>query len=128
MAASSTELKRARDRLQHLADGYNPDTGERLAYEHECQHPDTVRALFRAVDALSVEIERDQAVTRTRMTPRTPTNCGKEWNLSEDRSLVDGLRSGLSPRDLARRHQRTHGAIRARLEMLGVANLGQRDT
>ncbi|MEM1306561.1 MAG: hypothetical protein AAGG99_03470 [Pseudomonadota bacterium] len=128
MAANITELKRARERLQHLADGYDPDTGELLPQDHECQHPDTVRALFRAADALSVVMTREQARAQTQVRPRTPANCGKDWDLSEDRRLIEGVRSGLSPRDLARRHQRTHGAIRARLEKLGMAHSGQRNT
>jgi hypothetical protein len=46
-------------------------------------------------------------------------NAGKSWEAAEDEQLTVEFDSGMSIRELSRKHQRTVGAIQARLIRLG---------
>ena len=107
--------------IRCLANGVDPETGETLAPAHSYQRPDTIRALFAAV----------QALERTEMKPAfppslspgqplsLPPNMGRPWDNDEDKRLCSGFSSGTDLSELAAAHGRTFGDIRARLEALG---------
>lgn len=99
--------------LRQLADGVNPYTGETLPEHSPYQQPQTVRALFYAITALEGTKENTQ---------RTATeliDAGKSWEAAEDNQLKAEFDSGMSISEMAQKHQRTTGAIQARLVRLG---------
>lgn len=96
-----------------LADGIDPHTGEVLPESSPYQHPDTVRALYKAVKAL----EQQQRTSEKRRS--LPENAGNPWPPEEEQVLLSDFDSGVSVKELAKKHQRTEGAIRSRLEKLG---------
>ncbi len=100
--------------IDTLASGVNPATGEILAPDSPCQHPDVVRALCLAARALD---ERRQRAERQRA---LPANVGKAWTGSEDEALIAEFHSGKKLGELAVLHQRTQAGIQARLEKLGL--------
>jgi hypothetical protein len=106
-----------------LAQGIDPHSGEKLPADHPCQHPDTVRALFQAVQALS-----DMPAARRRGASALPdafssasstSNAGKAWSDEEDQALAAAFEAGKPVPELAREHRRTRAAIQARLVRLG---------
>jgi hypothetical protein len=99
--------------IQSLADGVDPHTGEVFPEDSPYQHPQVLRALFVAVTALE-RLQESQ-----RRAKRLPDNAGKPWNDADDKALSDDFDAGLTTAQLAQKHQRTEGAIRARLEKLG---------
>jgi hypothetical protein len=99
--------------VKALADGINPVTGESYADDSPYAEPRALRALFSAVDLMQREVERD------RRRERLPANFGKPWSEDEDRAIATGFDAGAALAELARRHARTQGSIRLRLEKLG---------
>jgi len=60
---------------------------------------------------------------RTETTSKTstpPTRAGKGWTEDEDDLLIEQVRAGASLNDIARRHERSEGAIRGRLKKLNL--------
>jgi hypothetical protein len=104
--------------ITHLADGVDPYTGEVLPATSPYQHPDTVRALYIAIKALECQREVN------RRQKDLPTRAGGPWTEEEEQRLVAGYDVGASIKDLAAKHQRTQGAIKARLARLGKIELG----
>jgi hypothetical protein len=100
--------------IQALARGIDPHSGETFPADSAYQHPDTVRALFQAAQALAGRLEGSP-----RSAPNTPENAGKPWNEEEDRSLAAGFDTGKTIPELAERHRRSRAAIEARLIRLG---------
>ena len=100
--------------LCSLAEGVEPQTGEVFAADSPYQHPDTVRALFAAIQALQKQEEREK-----RQQP-PPTNAGKPWDKAEDEQLCASFSQGVTVRQLSERHGRTQGAIQSRLMKLGL--------
>jgi hypothetical protein len=101
--------------LTTLAQGVDPHTGETFPAESPYQHPDTVRALFHAVQALTEP-------SSGRLRPAAegiPENAGKPWSEEEDKALAEAFDAGNPLAELARRHRRTRAAIQARLVRLG---------
>ncbi len=107
------DIEEAKRIIAHLADGVNPHTGEMFPEDSPYQHPDTIRALYKALLAL----ERWDKYERKRR-PQ-PRNAGKPWSAAEERALADDFDRGLAIEALADKYGRTYGAIRARLVMLG---------
>jgi hypothetical protein len=99
--------------IQALADGVDPHSGEVFPEESPYQHPQVVRALFRAIEAL----KRVEATQRRQQD--LPEKAGQAWDAQEDERLCEGFDQGLTIRELAQQHQRTPGAIQSRLEKLG---------
>jgi hypothetical protein len=98
-----------------LAQGIDPHTGESFPADSPYQHPDTVRALFQAVQAMA-----DPATARARLpSAGIPENAGKPWSDEEDKTLADAFDTGRPIPELAQRHRRTRAAIQARLVRLG---------
>jgi hypothetical protein len=101
--------------VQALAQGIDPHSGETFPADSPYQHPDTVRALFQAAQALSIP-----PAARTRPSPQAaPANAGKPWNEAEDHTLAERFDAGRSLAELAADHGRTRAAIQARLVKLG---------
>jgi hypothetical protein len=100
--------------LESLADGIDPASGEAFPGDSPYQNPDIVRALFHAVRMLNEE----QPQAKKEGLPRS----GKPWTEEEDGQLREAflLDSNIKISQLARAHERTDGAIRSRLQKLGL--------
>ena len=99
--------------IRPLSEGVHPVTGEELPGEDTCQHPRVIRALMGAV--LALEEMRDRE-TRGR---RRPVRAGRPWSQEDDARLAEDFDKGMSMAELATLHERSRGAIVARLERLG---------
>lgn len=97
-----------------LASGVDPITGEIQPADSTLQHPDIVRALYVASMALQERLGNSSNRRAAR-----PERAGAPWSDEEDQQLVQAFEEGIDPHDLADRHQRTRGAIHARLIRLG---------
>jgi hypothetical protein len=106
------ELQEAIEIVRKLADGLHPETGQSLPDDSLYQHPQAVRALQHAVDALEIQDQR----RRTRNSQ--PPNAGKPWIEEEDAQLSEELRRGTSLQDIAVAHNRRVGSIVARIMRL----------
>jgi hypothetical protein len=93
--------------VRSLANGVDPESGEVFPPDSAYQRPQVVRALYEAATALE-RIERFDR-RRAQMPPKT----GEPWTEEEDRQLLAGF-------DAA--HERTMGAVRARLLKYGRIN------
>lgn len=100
--------------IKILADGIDPTTGEVFPLDSSYQHPNVIRALYAAV----LVMER-QAV-REAKSNRLPPNAGKPWDSIEERKVVEAFKNGISIPEIARKHNRTPGAIEARLSKNGL--------
>jgi hypothetical protein len=100
--------------IQALAQGIDPHTGETFPAASPYQHPDTVRALFQALQALT-----GAPTDRARPPQGSPENAGKPWSDEEDRTLATAFDTGKTIPELAEHHRRTRVAIQARLIRLG---------
>src|SRR5512140_692358 len=96
-----------------MADGVHPETREAITGGSLCQHPQVVRALNRAVQALEFQQGRERARRSL------PANAGKPWTNGEDAQMCEELRRGINFEEIARLHNRTQGSIVARLIRLG---------
>jgi len=99
--------------VKALADGVNPVTGEQYPQDSPYAEPRALRALFSAIDLMQREVEKE------RRRERLPANFGKPWSEGEDRAIATAFDAGATIPDMARRHARTQGSIRLRLEKLG---------
>ncbi len=107
------EIQEALQIIRRMADGLHPETGEAIDAASLYQHPQVVRALNRAVQALEFQQERERAKRSL------PANAGKSWTNGEDSQICDELRRGINFEQIARIHNRTQGSIVARLIRLG---------
>ena len=99
--------------LRSLANGVNPYTGKEFSEKSPYQHPQTVRALFTAIQA----VERIQKFDNKKKS--YPGNAGKPWDAKEEHKMTEAYTSGQSIAQIAKKHQRTPSAICARLFGLG---------
>ncbi len=106
------EIHEALEIVRRLADGVHPETGQ-VSTDSLYQHPQAVRALNRAVQALEFQEERE------RMRRSLPANAGKPWSNAEEAQVCEELRRGVNFQEIARTHGRTAGSIVARLIRLG---------
>lgn len=109
------QLQTALTILKQLADGADPSTGEIFPPDSRYQHPQTVRALFTAIDHLD-KVQKRQARKRN-----LPARAGEKWTEEESEKLLTAYNSGTPIRDIAKTHQRTSGAIRSQLQKLGLS-------
>jgi hypothetical protein len=107
------QLEAALPIVRALADGVNPVTGEAYPETSPYAEPRALRALFSAVDLMQKEYEREQK------RGRLPANFGKPWTEGEDFALTGEFDAGMPLQEIARKHARTIGSIRLRLEKLG---------
>src|SRR5256885_1427533 len=99
--------------VRSLANGVDPESGEVFPPESAYQRPLVVRALYEAAAALE-RIER----RKSQMPPKT----GEPWTEDEDRKLLAAFDAGRALQELAAAHERTMGAVRARLLKYGRIN------
>jgi hypothetical protein len=105
--------EQASDIIRQLADGLDPNTGQPFPLDSPFQHPQIVRALFVARQAL----DRASAA-HVKAKPRAE-HAGLPWSQDEDRRLADAYDGGTPAKDLAGRHKRSIAAIQTRLVKLG---------
>ena len=101
------------DLLRQLAawrDGVDPATGAMLAPDHPAHRVDFLRLVCAAIDALGAA-------------PPGRANAGRPWSPTEDALLTQAHQAGMTIAELARAHERTPGAITARLVKLGLIAL-----
>jgi hypothetical protein len=115
------EAKRAARILRALADGTDPFTGEVVEDRGPLQNLECIRALFAAVEVLEGRASTQNR--RDRENHCLTNRVGKPWHEREDEELTERFDAGWNVADLAKHHQRTQVAIRARLVRLGkIAN------
>jgi hypothetical protein len=102
--------------VRSLANGVDPESGEVFTPDSAYQRPQVVRALYEAAAALE-RIERFER-RRQQMPPKT----GEPWSEEEDRKLLAAFDGGRALQELAAAHERTMGAVRARLLKYGRIN------
>lgn len=102
--------------VRSLANGVDPETGEVFPAESAYQKPSVVRALYEAASAL----ERQERYERRRS--QMPQKTGLPWTEDEDRKLLAAFDAGRALQELAAAHERTMGAVRARLLKYGRIN------
>ncbi|WP_060289144.1 hypothetical protein [Burkholderia ubonensis] len=98
--------------IERLANGIDPITGEILSDQGPFNQPEVIRALFAAAQAL-----RAVADASERQPPPNakPLNAGRAWSPEEDEQLLRKFDAGVAPKELAKIHGRTKGAIDSRL-------------
>ena len=102
--------------IRSLANGVDPESGEVFPPESAYQRPQVVRALYEAAKAL----ERTARFERRRA--QMPAKTGEPWSEAEDRKLLAAFDAGRALQELAAAHERTMGAVRARLLKYGRIN------
>jgi len=102
--------------VRSLANGVDPESGEVFPPESAYQRPQVVRALYEAAAALE-RIERFE-----RRKAQMPQKTGEPWSEDEDRKLLAAFDAGRALQELAATHERTMGAVRARLLKYGRIN------
>lgn len=102
--------------VRSLANGVDPASGEVFPAESAYQRPDVVRALYEAASAL----ERQERYDRRKA--EMPVKTGEPWTEEEDRKLLAAFDAGRALQELAAAHERTLGAVRARLLKYGRIN------
>ena len=107
------EITKTLEIIKALSQGVDPHTGEIYPPDSPYLHPETVRALFEAINLLEMLLER-----RDKM-KSLPENAGNPWDTEEDNLLIEEFDKGMPAKELARYHKRTEGAIKSRLLKLG---------
>src|SRR4051812_34537809 len=95
--------------VRSLANGVDPESGQIFNADSPYQRPQVVRALYEAAACL----ERIERFDRRRQ--QMPPKTGEPWSEDEDRKLLTAFDSGRSLQEIAASHERTMGAVRARL-------------
>jgi hypothetical protein len=111
---------RARQVLQSLIQGVDPETGSEILVDTVLNRVDVVRALLASVDAI------EQVVARAARRALLPSGVGRQWTDEEEGRLRDAFSKGDPIPDIARGHNRTIRAIEARLERIGLLTTDQR--
>ena len=102
--------------VRSLANGVDPESGEVFPPESAYQRPQVVRALYEAAAALE-RIERFE-----RRKAQLPPKTGEPWTRGRGPQAPRRVRRGAGAADLAAAHERTMGAVRARLLKYGRIN------
>jgi hypothetical protein len=110
------------DLMRHLTgwrDGIDPASGAVLPADHPAQRTDFLRVVCAAIDALAPTPMPTGAPPRTTAAGPGRANAGRPWTAAEDALLEQAHAAGMRIAELARAHERTSGAITARLVRLG---------
>ena len=107
------EITKALGIIRTLADGIDPYTGEVYFATSPYQNPETVRALFTAINALEIAQKKEK---RKRA---LPDRAGQPWDDEETSRLIKKFEDGVPINELAVEHKRTKGAIVSQLIKLG---------
>jgi len=110
----------AKQVIESLAKGVDPETGEVLPDDNLISSPTVIRALFMAAAALSSNPGKPARAKGAR-----PEQIGKAWTAAEEEQLLSGFDSGIDVASLAERHHRSVGGIKARLARNGRLNPNQ---
>ena len=113
---------KAKNVLQALIQGVDPDTGKELPPDTVLNRPGVLRALLTADAAL------DAVQARALRRALLPPSVGKTWDDKEEDQLTKEFEKGTPIPDIAARHGRTVRAIEARLVKLGLMREDQRTT
>jgi hypothetical protein len=106
--------------LKALADGIDPYSGAQLPARDVYQHPDTVRAFYRAIAALQGDAGAHRSKNAAHKAARTGAdNAGKPWPKDEDERLLAAFDAAEPVEAIAARHGRSRLAIEARLARFG---------
>ena len=103
------EITKTLEIIKALSQGVDPYTGEIYPPDSPYQHPDTIRALFEAIQAL------EKMLGRSKRQESLPENAGNAWSIEEDSLLIEQFDKGVSIKELSGDHKRTEGAIKSRL-------------
>jgi len=114
--------QKARQVLQALIDGVDPNSGTDLPNDAVLNRPDVIRALLASISAL------DAVQARAQRRAQLPAGVGKSWSDDEERQLREEFTSGDPVSVIATKHARTIRAIEARLERVGLLRADQRTT
>ncbi len=106
------KLQNAYEIIKALSQGVNPYTGEIFPLDNPYQHPNTVRALFQALEAMEYQKQK------IKKQKSLPDRSGKPWTEKEDDFLVKNFDKNISINELEKIHKRTRGSITARLVKL----------
>lgn len=87
--------------IRPLAEGTDPFTGEVHSSDSPFQHPNMVRALYKAIEEL------EHRVRCERKRKEGPKRSGKPWTEDEDFKLLEGFENKMPLAAIAERHQRT---------------------
>ena len=117
------DTARALEIIQSLAAGVDPFTGENFKSSSSLHNPEAVRALFIAAAVLQGLPDKEAKPSKAK-DAALPAAAGKPWTEKEDQQLAAAFDGGATEKDLALKHQRTRGAIRARLVRLGKLDPG----
>jgi len=113
------ERNRTIETLKSLAEGVDPASGQPFPAGSAYQQPDTVRALFSALQALegtaSQVAAKPASPGKAAADKVAPGNAGMPWSKEEDARLAQAYDAGKSIEELALAHQRSQWAIEARL-------------
>ena len=115
----------ARHTLELLAQGLHPQTLQALPASEALEAPQVIRALFMGAQALALvsdgrKLDKPAVVEGAPAVPRQrPAKAGKGWATDEDEQLAQAFDAGTAIKELAITHERSRGAIRARLMKLG---------
>jgi hypothetical protein len=99
--------------IDALSKGLDPETGEVLPDETVFNHPQVIRSLFIASQALN------EMVTKGPPRKNLPDNAGKPWSAEDDEALIAAFDQGLPMKEIAAKYGRTNGSIASRLVRLG---------
>lgn len=105
---------KAKQVLDALIHGVDPDTGEELPSDAVSNRPDVLRAL------LTADVALDTVQARAQRRAQLPPSVGKTWDPKEEIQLTKEFEKGTPIPDIAARHGRTVRAIEARLVKLGL--------
>lgn len=114
--------QKARQVLQALIDGVDPNSGTDLPNDAVLNRPDVIRALLASISAL------DAVQARAQRRAQLPAGVGKSWSDDEERRLREEFTNGDPVSVIATKHARTIRAIEARLERVGLLRADQRTT
>ena len=118
------DINEATANLEALADGINPTTGELLPTESVFNSPEVIRSLYTAVQHIrnpppkvrKTPVQRQEENIRNGL----PRNAGMRWDTDLKQQLADDFGSGLEPKALAEKYERTRGSIISELKKQGL--------
>ena len=118
------EIKEAVEILEFLANGVDPSSGEKIPQDSSYNNPDSIRALFTCINYIKhppkrkrKTIEEKQAENLNKGLPR---NSGMPWTEDLKKELTNTFKSGMLPKELAGRFERTTGAIISELKKMNL--------
>lgn len=100
--------------LHTLSQGIDFRDGEQFPHDHVLQHPEAIRALHAAVAIVRNAGSKQQTV------PNTSQFQGSAWTEAEETRLIQAFHQHQKLPELAAAHGRTIGAIKSRLQRLGL--------